>query len=101
MRPKRDKKSGRFIATTCAYIDDRGYPRMSSGPLRGIRIHRILAEAKLGRTLKKDEDVHHLDGDKLNFAPENIQVLGHREHGCVSAKQHWYVKTNNIKMETE
>ena len=97
---KRDKK-GRFAATTFCYIDDKGYPRISSGPLRGKRLHRVIAEAKLGRPLRDDEDVHHIDGNKLNFAPGNLQVLGHREHGCVSAKQHHVLKELDIHLERE
>jgi hypothetical protein len=94
-------KDGRFAVKSFCYIDDKGYPRIGAGPLRGERLHRIIAAAKLGRALKKEEDVHHLDGNKLNFSPENLEVLGHREHGCVSAKQHWYVKANDIKLKDE
>lgn len=74
------------------HVDDKGYLRISAGPLRGVRVHRLVAEAKLGRKLRKDEDVHHKDGNKLNCAPSNLKVMDHTEHGCVSAKQHWYVK---------
>jgi hypothetical protein len=27
--------------------------------------------------------------------------LGHKEHGCVSAKQHHYVKTHDIHLKNE
>jgi len=97
---KRDKQ-GKFAVRSFCYIDDKGYPRISAGPMRGQRLHRIIAAAKLGRPLRPDEDVHHLDGDKLNFAPGNLQVLGHREHGCVSVKQHYYVKQHDIHLEAE
>lgn len=100
MKPKRDNK-GKFLATRAAYIDSKGYPCICAGPLRMIRIHRIIAAAMLGRPLKPDEDVHHRDGNKLNFAPENLRVMGHKEHGCVSAKQHHYVKTNDIELKSE
>lgn len=97
---RRDKR-GRFAAKSFCYIDDKGYPRIGAGPLRGERLHRIIAAAKLGRALKPDEDVHHRDGDKLNCSPENLKVMGHREHGCVSAKQHHYVKQHDVHMEAE
>jgi hypothetical protein len=97
---KRDKK-GRFVATSVCYIDDKGYPRISAGPLRGIRLHRVIAAAMLGRPLKKDEDVHHDDTDKLNFSPDNLKVMGHAQHGCVSAKQHHFLKQKDIELKSE
>ncbi len=101
MPSKRDPKTGRFVLQGGAYIDDKGYPRMSAGPLRGIRIHRIIAAAKLGRPLTKDEDCHHRNGNKLDFSPGNIQVMGHREHGCVSAKQHFVLEQKDIHLKSE
>lgn len=95
------QKNGRFASTAICYIDEKGYPRISSGPLRGVRLHRVVAAAMLGRPLKKDEDVHHKDGDKLNFSPDNLEVKGHREHGCISARQHHYVKQHDIKLRNE
>lgn len=100
MKRQRDKQ-GRWVTKSFCYIDDKGYPRIGAGPLRGVRLHRIIAAAKLGRPLKPDEDVHHLDGCRLNCAPDNLKVLGHKEHGCVSAKQHHYVKERDIKMKSE
>ncbi len=78
------------------YKDDRGYLRISAGPLRGQRVHVIVAEAKLGRKLKKDEIVHHLNGDKLDCRPENLAVLGEKNHNAVSAKQYWFLKRLNL-----
>jgi hypothetical protein len=101
MPQRRNDKTGQFVTTAGAYIDSKGYPCMSVGPLRGIRIHRIVAAAKLGRPLKKDEDVHHKDRDKLNFAPENLKIMGHREHGCVSAKQHFYLESIDVHLKAE
>jgi hypothetical protein len=95
---KRDER-GRFAAIAGAYVDDRGYIRISAGPQRGKRLHRLIAEAKLGRPLTKDEDAHHADGNKLNNAPRNIHVEGHREHGCVSAKQHHVLKGLDISLK--
>lgn len=101
MKKYRDKKTGKFQAKRGAYIDDKGYIRIACGPQRGQRLHRIVAEAKLGRKLTKDEDVHHKNGDKLDCRPENLEVLGHREHGCVSAKQHHYLKEHDIHLKKE
>lgn len=98
---KRDKKTGRFKPTHGAYIDDKGYIRISAGPYRGKRLHTMIAEAKIGRELKPDEDVHHIDGNKLNVGWKNLQVLGHKDHGAVSRKQAWYFRQHDIKLKDE
>lgn len=95
------RENGRFSPERGAYIDDKGYIRIGCGPQRGMRLHRLVAAAKLGRPLKKDEDVHHLDGNKLNNSPDNIHIMGHREHSCVSAKQHWYLEQKDIHLKNE
>ena len=43
--------------------------------------HRLEAEAKMGRRLRKGEIVHHRDGDKQNNNWSNLDVLTRREHG--------------------
>ena len=42
---------------------------------RKDRIHRHVMEEKLGRPLKKEERVFHVDGDPLNNDPDNLVVV--------------------------
>ena len=57
-----------------------GYIRITCGPLKGKYLHRLLMEAKLGRPLEADEEVHHLNGDKLDCRLENLEVVKVEEH---------------------
>ena len=47
--------------------------------------HRRVMEKILGRKLKPDEDVHHINGRHDDNRPENLQVMKHSEH----LRLHW------------
>ncbi len=46
------------------------------------KIHRMIAEWKIGRRLTETEQVHHKDHNKLNNLPDNLEV-------CANAKEHF------------
>ena len=99
MKQKRDHETGRWKATKGATITAKGYLRITAGPFRNVYLHRLLGAFKVGRPLTKDEDVHHKNGVKLDFGYDNLVVTGHREHGCVSAKQHFYLEQRYIHLK--
>ena len=73
-------KGGRSVASN-------GYVLIRVGvshPLADVRgyvyEHRLVATEKFGRPLLDTEEVHHVDGDKTNNDPSNLEVVTRHEH---------------------
>jgi hypothetical protein len=49
----------------------------------GRHQHRIVMEKKLGRKLTSNELVHHIDHNKHNNNPENLQLVTRAEHAKI------------------
>lgn len=67
-----------LVGTVSQYAD--GYRYVKTERFRWIPEHRIVAEAMIGRKLKRHELVHHKNGDPKDNRPENLQVLGVSQH---------------------
>lgn len=59
------------------YFCDASHPLSICGI---VTYHRHVASMKIGRWLKSEENVHHIDGNKINNSPENLMVLSRAEH---------------------
>lgn len=55
-------------------------PTQGYTKFHGRHEHRVVAEQKIGRKLKRGEIVHHIDGNKSNNHPDNLEVMTHSQH---------------------
>ena len=49
----------------------------------------IVAENKIGRNLESYEVTHHINGNKSDDRPENIEVIHSVVHNSITAKERW------------
>ena len=72
-------KGGRHIHSdgyVYIYKSDHPYPADKHYVLE----HRLVMEKHLGRYLRSDEEVHHINGIRHDNRLENLQLVSHREH---------------------
>lgn len=57
------------------------HPRANANGL--YPLHRVIVENRIGRPLRKDEHVHHIDENKANNSDENLAVLSASAHALL------------------
>ena len=81
--PKHQGWKGGITLNAGGYLQFTESP--ANGAHAGVYIHRIIAEWVVGRKIQKGEVVHHLDGNKKNNNPDNLQVMSASSHARMHA----------------
>lgn len=71
-------KDGRTKREGYVFLKKKDHPKANCNGY--IKRSRLVMEDKLGRTLNRKEKVHHINGDKKDDRPENLEVLTNSEH---------------------
>lgn len=81
-----------YCNQTCARaprpISEKTRYRATKREGKRLMLHRALMEEALGRRLGRDEIVHHIDGNRLNNALENLVVMSAKEHAMHHNQKH-------------
>lgn len=78
--PSNPRWVGGIVKTTQGYLIERCPSHPSAMPNGYVRQHRLVMEKVLGRYLSRHEHVHHLNGNKSDNRPENLQLMTPAEH---------------------
>lgn len=67
--------------------------------------YRIVAERKLGRLLTSEEIVHHIDGNPVNNAIDNLAVMSQAEHARLETQLRKTdingFRTSGVRLDTQ
>lgn len=83
----RKKNGGQNAKLETWWLNGRGYIEgrvLTAQGRRQVKQHRFVMECHIGRLLLPHEDVHHVNGDKTDNRPSNLELMGHGEHSRIT-----------------
>ena len=87
------KKISQAKISTLFNISKKGYYRIRELDGSFSQFHRVIMEYNLGRSLKKNEIVHHTDSNKKNNFIWNLELMNKKDHD----KLEWTLKQNKLR----
>jgi len=71
------------------HVARNGYRVIRKNGGKPVHEHRMVAEQMLGRPLLPGEVVHHINGDRADNDPSNLQIMDKRTHDGMSSDTRW------------
>lgn len=75
-------------------ITSTGYVEFTRGPHKGRHEHVVIMESRIGRRIKPDEVVHHIDGCKTNNSINNLALCTRSGHSRLHRREESLLKIN-------
>jgi hypothetical protein len=88
----RKKNGGQNIQPETWWVNGRGYIEgrvLTAQGQRRVKQHRFVMECALGRRLRPHEDVHHVNGNKIDNRIDNLELLSHAKHSAITNAERW------------
>jgi len=77
----------RAVPVTGVRFTSQGYIEYTVGPNKGRRVHTVAVEESIGRRLRPDEVVHHIDGDRFNNDLSNLRLMTRAAHASLHRRE--------------
>ena len=93
IRPTGEGNRLTACSQSCSQLGIRRGPYKESVIISGYEYivgkHRLVLENKLGRYLRDGEIAHHVNENKLDNSPKNIELMSFSEHSGLHAREKW------------
>jgi hypothetical protein len=87
-------KGGKTIMHGYLWVTSPGHPRATKDNY--VKNATLVLESRLGRFLVEGELAHHLDRNRLNDEPENLELKTTQAHNVISREQRGYVSPQEL-----
>ncbi|MFA5377406.1 MAG: HNH endonuclease signature motif containing protein [Dehalococcoidia bacterium] len=94
-----NKKQESWWKNSKGYIEGRIW--LPDGTQISVKQHRFIMEGIIGRPLDKDEDVHHINGNKSDNRPGNLEIVPHGEHSKYHNKNREHKRGYNMNLSPQ